>query len=68
MSRSSLALSNLRGFAILMVVAFHSCIAYLNSQPDAALPFDIPPYGWRANPIVDSAPAASHVSFARVDA
>jgi glucans biosynthesis protein C len=55
MTKSSLALSNLRGFAILMVVAFHSCIAYLNSQPDAALPFDIPPFGWRANPIVDSA-------------
>src|SRR5690348_15819678 len=55
MTKSSLALSNLRGFAILMVVAFHSCIAYLNSQPDAALPFDIPPYGWRANPIVDGA-------------
>ena len=55
MTKSSLALSNLRGFAILMVVAFHSCIAYLNSQPDAALPFDIAPYGWRANPIVDSA-------------
>ena len=55
MTKSSLALSNLRGFAILMVVAFHSCIAYINSQPDAALPFDIAPYGWRANPIVDSA-------------
>src|SRR6516162_4015013 len=55
MTKSSLALSNLRGFAIVMVVAFHSCIAYLNSQPDAALPFDVPPYGWRANPIVDSA-------------
>ena len=54
MTKSSLALSNLRGFAILMVVAFHSCIAYLSSQPDAALPFDSPPYGWRANPIVDS--------------
>ena len=55
MTKSSLALSNLRGFAIVMVVAFHSCIAYLSSQPDAALPFDLPPYGWRANPIVDSA-------------
>ena len=55
MTKSSLALSNLRGFAIVMVVAFHSCIAYLSSQPDAALPFDVPPYGWRANPIVDSA-------------
>ena len=55
MSKSSLALSNLRGFAILMVVAFHSFIAYLGSQPAAPLPFDLPPYAWRANPIVDSA-------------
>jgi len=55
MTKSSLALSNLRGFAIVMVVAFHACIAYLSWQPDAALPFDVPPYGWRANPIVDSA-------------
>jgi peptidoglycan/LPS O-acetylase OafA/YrhL len=55
MTKSSLALTNLRGFAIVMVVAFHACIAYLSSQPDAALPFDVPPYGWRANPIVDSA-------------
>jgi peptidoglycan/LPS O-acetylase OafA/YrhL len=55
MSKSSLALSNLRGFAIVMVVAFHSFIAYLGSQPAAQLPFDLPPYGWRANPIVDSA-------------
>ena len=54
MSKSSLALSNLRGFAIVMVVAFHSFIAYLGSQPEAQLPFDLPPYGWRANPIVDS--------------
>jgi hypothetical protein len=38
-----------------MVVAFHSCIAYLGSQPESALPFDSPPYGWTANPIVDSA-------------
>lgn len=55
MSRSSQALSNLRGFAIVMVVAFHSFIAYLGSQPESQLPFDSPPYAWRANPIVDSA-------------
>src|SRR3989440_949272 len=55
MSKSSLALNNLRGFAIVMVVAFHSFIAYLGSQPASQLPFDLPPYGWRANPIVDSA-------------
>ena len=54
MSKSSLALSNLRGFAIIMVVAFHAFIAYLGSQPAAQLPFDLPPYAWRANPIVDS--------------
>ena len=55
MSKSSLALNNLRGFAIVMVVAFHSFIAYLGSQPASQLPFDLPPYAWRANPIVDSA-------------
>ena len=55
MTRSSLALSNLRGYAIVMVVAFHAFIAYLGSQPAAPLPFDEPPFGWRANPIVDSA-------------
>lgn len=55
MSRSSVALSNLRGFAIVMVVAFHAFIAYLGSQPASPLPFDAPPYAWLANPIVDSA-------------
>jgi hypothetical protein len=54
MSKTSLALGNLRGFTILMVVAFHSCIAYLGSQPLSALPFNEPPYGWLANPIIDS--------------
>ena len=54
MSKTSLALANLRGYAIVMVVAFHSSIAYLGSQPDAALPFDAPPHGWTVNPIVDS--------------
>jgi Acyltransferase family len=55
MSKSSLALSNLRGFAIIMVVAFHSFIAYLGSQPMSPHPFDAPPYDWTANPIIDSA-------------
>jgi hypothetical protein len=55
MSKSSVALSNLRAYAILMVLAFHSVIAYLGSQPASALPFDSPPYGWTINPIVDSA-------------
>jgi len=54
MSRTSLALHNLRGFAVAMVVAFHSCIAYLASQPNVPPPFDTPPYRWLANPIIDS--------------
>jgi glucans biosynthesis protein C len=54
-STTSAALDNLRGYAILGVLAFHSSIAYLSSQPLQAQPFDQPPYGWLANPIVDSA-------------
>jgi peptidoglycan/LPS O-acetylase OafA/YrhL len=54
MSNSSLALSNLRAFVILLVVAFHSVLAYLGSQPASPAPFDSPPYHWRAIPILDS--------------
>jgi hypothetical protein len=54
MSKSSLALSNLRAFVILLVVAFHSVIAYLGSQPASPPPFDSPPYHWRSFPILDS--------------
>jgi glucan biosynthesis protein C len=54
MSKSSLALSNLRGFVILLVVAFHSVLAYLGSQPASPATFDSPPYDWRAFPILDS--------------
>jgi hypothetical protein len=54
MSRSSLALYNLRGFVILIVVAFHSTLAYLGSQPATSPPFDSPPYTWKAIPIIDS--------------
>jgi glucans biosynthesis protein C len=54
MSRTSLALHNLRGFAVAMVIAFHSCIAYLVSQPMVPPPFDAAPYRWLANPIIDS--------------
>jgi peptidoglycan/LPS O-acetylase OafA/YrhL len=53
MSRSNVALSNLRAFVILLVVAFHSFLAYLGSQPAVAPPFDSPPYLWRAFPILD---------------
>jgi glucans biosynthesis protein C len=54
MSKTSLALNNLRGYAILIILAFHSAIAYVSNQPAAPPPFDKPPYAWMANPIVDS--------------
>jgi hypothetical protein len=53
-TRSSIALSNLRGVTILIVVAFHSALAYLGSLAPSAFPFDTPPYQWRAFPIVDN--------------
>jgi hypothetical protein len=53
MQSSSIALSNLRAFVILIVVAFHSVLAYLGSAPIEAAPFDDPPYHWIATPILD---------------
>src|SRR5438270_11788089 len=55
MNRSSLALDNLRAFVILLVLSFHSALAYLDFLPAAPFPFDDPPYLWRAFPIVDHA-------------
>jgi hypothetical protein len=54
MSKSSIALGNLRAFVILIVVAFHSVLAYLGSLPASPAPFDSPPYQWKAIPIIDS--------------
>jgi hypothetical protein len=51
---SSLALSNLRAIVILIVVAFHSALAYLGSLDAIAYPFDDAPFKWRAFPIIDS--------------
>jgi hypothetical protein len=53
-SQASQALKNLRAFAIVMVVSFHSLLAYLASQPVAPEPFNSPPYHWLATPILDS--------------
>jgi peptidoglycan/LPS O-acetylase OafA/YrhL len=53
-SATSQALKNLRAFAIVTVVSFHSVLAYLASQPHAAQPFDSPPFHWIATPILDS--------------
>jgi len=52
--RSSLALANLRAFVILLVLSFHSVLAYLQFLPAEPFAFDSPPYQWRAIPIVDS--------------
>lgn len=54
MSKTSLALNNLRGYAIYIIIAFHSCIAYIVNQPASPLPFDAPPYSWLSHPIVDA--------------
>src|ERR1700691_3407939 len=51
---SSLALGNLRALVILIVLAFHSVLAYLGSLGPTAFAFDLAPYKWRAFPIVDS--------------
>ena len=52
-SRPNVALSNLRAVVILIVVAFHSALAYLASQPADPFAFDAPPYRWIAFPILD---------------
>jgi surface polysaccharide O-acyltransferase-like enzyme len=53
MSGSSLALSNLRGIVIVIVVAFHASLAYLAWLPAETARFDQAPYTWQAFPIVD---------------
>jgi hypothetical protein len=54
MSQASLALSNLRGIVIVIVLAFHSSLAYLASAPAQGARFDQAPYTWQAFPIVDT--------------
>lgn len=55
MSPSSLALSNLRAIVILIVLGFHSMLAYLVWVPiAAATDFVSPPYAWRSFPIIDA--------------
>lgn len=52
-SRTSRALNNLRGIVILIVMAFHSALAYVSWIKTPTVGFDSPPYAWRAFPIVD---------------
>jgi glucans biosynthesis protein C len=54
MSRSSLALSNLRAVVILIVIAFHAALTYVQFIPELPHSFNDPPFAWRAFPIVDS--------------
>lgn len=49
----NIPLSNLRAIVILIVVAFHSLLPYLASQPPLPFAFDAPPYRWIAFPILD---------------
>jgi peptidoglycan/LPS O-acetylase OafA/YrhL len=51
--RSSLAIDNLRAIVILLVLAFHSALAYLSFLPHHPFAFGSPPFLWRAFPIVD---------------
>src|SRR5262249_46524951 len=50
----SLALNNLRTFAVMVVLAVHASSAYLGSSPASPFRFDDPPFRWRALPIIDS--------------
>ncbi len=52
-SEVNVPLSNLRAIVIVIVVAFHSALPYLASQPLHPFPFDVPPYRWVAFPIID---------------
>lgn len=45
--------NNLRAVVILIVVAFHSALPYLASQPPRPFAFDAEPYRWIAFPIID---------------
>ncbi len=53
MSGTSQALKSLRAVAIVLVISFHSVLAYLTSQPATPPPFDSPPYQWLWTPILD---------------
>lgn len=51
---SSLALSNMRAVTILIVLAFHSVLAYLDFLPDHPYRFEMPPWEWQAFAIIDA--------------
>jgi glucans biosynthesis protein C len=54
MSRSSIALANLRAVVIVIVLAFHAVLPYLVSLPAEPYRFNAEPYRWQAFPVIDS--------------
>jgi hypothetical protein len=52
-SRTSVALGNLRAVVILIVLAFHSVLPYLASNPAIPYRFGEAPYKWLSFPIID---------------
>jgi glucans biosynthesis protein C len=54
MPTPSLALNNLRTFAVMLVLAVHASAAYLGSSPLFPFRFDDPPFRWRALPVIDT--------------
>ena len=52
-AQTSRALANLRAVFILILLSFHSCLAYLVSTAAPAATFDRPPYLWLIFPVVD---------------
>jgi peptidoglycan/LPS O-acetylase OafA/YrhL len=53
MSKSNVALNNLRAVVIVIVLAFHSALAYLASVPAQTSRFGEAPFTWQAFPVVD---------------
>jgi surface polysaccharide O-acyltransferase-like enzyme len=51
-SPTSVALENLRGIVILIVLAFHAALAYVSFAPPLS-DFSSPPFTWRGFPILD---------------
>ncbi|MGH7778765.1 MAG: acyltransferase family protein [Candidatus Binataceae bacterium] len=49
----NLALGYLRGFLVVLVLAHHSVLAYVESPPPIGKQFGVPPLWWRAFPVID---------------
>ncbi len=54
MKEHNVALGYLQAFIILLVLAYHSVLAYMVSSPSPSAIFAVKPYIWAALPIIDS--------------